>query len=166
MNSKEIIVGSHNTKQHTHKYQGFVPPELLNVTPNKPQAYDLPQNYQLDSPNKFKDLNISSKMDNVTNNVTNTPITDVLSQENQDYYNQRDQQYIACKYNGGLEQVTLELVPGIILEKEDGFYQWSDNYDRWDNTSYTSVDEDDTGGSHPFNVDNRVFNITKTKQDR
>ena len=38
----------------------------------------------------------------------NTPTTDILSQENQDYYNQGDQQYIACKYDCGLEQVTLE----------------------------------------------------------
>ena len=54
-------------------------------------------------PNNFKDLNILSKTDNVTNNVMNTLATNSSSQENQDYYNQRDQQYIARKYNGGLE---------------------------------------------------------------
>ena len=56
-------------------------------------------------------------MDNVTNNIVITPAINDLSQENQDYYNWRDQQYIAYKYDDGLEQVTLELVPVIILEK-------------------------------------------------
>ena len=58
------------------------------------------------------------------------------------------------------------MVPNIILEEEeDGFYQWADQYDQWDNTSYTPVEEGDTGGSHTFNVDNCVFNITKIKRD-
>ena len=87
MNSKEIMAGSHITEQHTHKYQGPVLSELLNVAPNKPQAYDLPQNHQLDFLNKLKDLNILSKMDIVTNNVTNTPATNFLSQENQEQFN-------------------------------------------------------------------------------
>ena len=33
------------------------------------------------------------------------------------------------------------------------------------NTSCTPVGEDDIGGSHTFNVDNRVLNITKIKRD-
>ena len=42
----------------------------------------------------------------------------------------QDQQYIARKYNGGLEQVTLELAPDIIVEEEEeDFYQWTDQYD-------------------------------------
>ena len=109
-------------------------------------------------------MNILPKTDNVTNNVTNTPATEVLNQKNQDNYNQQGQQYIGHKYDGGLEQVTTELVPDIILEEEeDGFYQWAGYYDKWDNTSYTPVEEDEAGGSHTFNVDNRVFNITKIK---
>ena len=105
-------------------------------------------------------------MDNITNNFKNISATDVFNQENQDCYNQQDQQYIVCKLDGGLEQVTLKLVANIILEEEeDVFYWWADNYDQWDNTSYTPVEEDETGGSHTFNVDNRVFNITKTKQN-
>ena len=76
------MVGSHITKQPTLVYQGPIPSELLDITSNEPQAYDSPQNYQLDSPNKFKDLNISQKTDDVTNNVENTPATDVLNQEN------------------------------------------------------------------------------------
>ena len=98
-NSKKMMTGSHVTEQHTHNYQGPVSTELLNVTPKKPQKCDLLQNYQLDSPNKFKDMNIVSK----TNNVTYTTGTDFLINGSQDYYNQCDQQYIACKYDDGLE---------------------------------------------------------------
>ena len=90
-NSKEIMTESQITEQHTLKYQGSIQPELLDMTPYKPQAYDSPQNYQLDSPNNLKDLKILSKSDNVTNNIMNTPATDVLHQENQDYYNRQDQ---------------------------------------------------------------------------
>ena len=86
-NKKEMMTGSHTTEHHTHKYLSPVPPELSNVVSNKPQTYDLPQNYQLDSTNKFKDLNILSK----TSNVTCTLGTNLLSQESQDYYNQHDQ---------------------------------------------------------------------------
>ena len=165
-NSKEIMTSSHITEQHTHKYQGPVPPELLNVTPNKPQSYDLHQNYQLDSPKQFKGSNILPKTCNVTKNVSSTSATNILSQEIQEYHNRRNHQYIACKYDDGLEQVTLELVPNIILEEEkDSFYQWTDNYDQWDNTSYTPVDKDKTGGFHTLNIDNCVFNITKTKHN-
>ena len=86
-------------------------------------------------------MNILSKTDNVTNNVTNISTTNILSQENQEYYNRWDQQYIARKYNGGLELVTLELVPVIILEEEekDVFNQWANNNDQLDNISYTPV---------------------------
>ena len=49
------------------------------------------------------------------------------------------QYYICCKYNDGLERVAIEFKPVIILE-EDGFYQWADQYDQWDNTFYTPVE--------------------------
>ena len=51
----------------------------------------------------------------VTNNVTNTTDNEVLDQENQDYYNRSNQQYIIRKHDNGLEQVTLELATDIIL---------------------------------------------------
>ena len=57
------------------------------------------------------------------------------------------------------------MVPTIILEEEEGFYQLADNYDQWDNNPYTPVEGGETGGSHTFNVDNSVFNLTKTKQN-
>ena len=59
------------------------------------------------------------------------------------------------------------MVPDIILDtEEDGFYHWTDNYDECDNTPHTPVEEDVTGGSHTFNDDNRVFNITKSNKYR
>ena len=58
------------------------------------------------------------------------------------------------------------MVPDIILEEEDGFYQWANNYDQWDNTPYTTVKGYETGSPHTFNVDNSVFSITKNKQNR
>ena len=170
-NSEEVIAGSHITEQHTFEIRGSVQPELLNMTPYKPHTGDSPQNYEFDSLGHFKDLNILLKAKNVTDNVTNTPATDILNKENQDYYNRQDQQYIAHKYYGGLEQVTIELEPDIILEEEeeeeeeDGFYQWSDQYDQWDNTTYKPVEEDNVRGSNTFNVDSCIFNITKIKRD-
>ena len=100
------------------------------MTLYKPKTYDLPQNYQLDPLNNFNDLNILSKIDNDKDNVTNTPDINVLDQKNQEYYNQQDQQYIGGKYDGGLEQVTIELVSDIILEEEEEerFYKWADDY--------------------------------------
>ena len=76
-NSKEIMTGNHITEHHTLKFRGSVQPELINMTPYTPQAYISPQHYQLDSPNNLKDLNILSKIDDDTDNVTNTPNTDV-----------------------------------------------------------------------------------------
>ena len=58
------------------------------------------------------------------------------------------------------------MVPNIILEEEDGIYQWAKNYEQCDNTSYTPVEEDGMGEYYTFNVDNCVFNITKTKKTR
>ena len=69
------MAGSHITEQHIAKSQGFVQLELLNMTPYKPQAYDLHQNYELDSLKNLKDLNILSKKDDATNNVTKPAIS-------------------------------------------------------------------------------------------
>ena len=58
------------------------------------------------------------------------------------------------------------MVPNIILkEEEDCVYQLADNYDQLDNNPYITVEGDETGVSHTFNVDNSVFNLTKTKQN-
>ena len=43
--------------------------------------------FSADFLDNFKDWNIFSKANNVTNNVANTPTIDILNKENQDYYN-------------------------------------------------------------------------------
>ena len=91
------------------------------MKPYKPHASDLLQSYKLDSLDNSKNLNILSKANVVTNIFANIPVTNILNQENQDYYYQRDQQYIGCKYDCSLEQVTIELVPNIILETRSRF---------------------------------------------
>ena len=54
---------------------------------------------RVDPSDKSKDSNMLSK----TNNVTHAKDIDLLSQENQDYYNWHDQQHITCKYVDGQE---------------------------------------------------------------
>ena len=96
-NSEEMMVGSHITELHTHKYEEPVPPELPNKVPNVPEVCDLALQCQLDPSDKSKDSNMLSQ----TNNVTHAKSIDLLSQDNQDYYNQHDQQPITRKHDGG-----------------------------------------------------------------
>ena len=72
-NSKKVMTGSHITEQHAFEFRGSVQSGLLNMTSYKPHTDDLPQNYELDFLDNFKDWNILSKTKNVTNNVVNTP---------------------------------------------------------------------------------------------
>ena len=63
----------------------------------------------------------------------------------------------------------MELASNIIVEEEeeeDRVYHCAEQYDQWDTTPYTPATNDDMGGSHTFNVDNPVFNLTKIKRDR
>ena len=53
----------------------------------------------------------------------------------------------------------------IIEEKEGWFYGWADNYDMWNNLSYTPTKENESGSSHTFTGDNRIFKLTKTKHN-
>ena len=57
------------------------------------------------------------------------------------------------------------MVPDIILEKEDNFYQWTDKYDQWDNNPYTPEEGNEMGGYHTLNTNNSVFNLIKTKHN-
>mmetsp|Transcript_51472 Transcript_51472/g.52449 ORF Transcript_51472/g.52449 Transcript_51472/m.52449 type:complete len:157 (+) Transcript_51472:402-872(+) len=152
------MAGSHITEQHTFKFRGSDQHELLNITTYKPHEDDLFD---------FHDWNESPNLTDTTNSGANTAESNIANQEHQNYYDQQDQQYVACTNNGGLEQVTLELIPDIFLEEEekDGFHQWAGQYDQWDNRSYMPVNEDDVRCSHIFNVDNPVFNLTKIIQD-
>ena len=118
--------------------------------------------------------------------MTHTNDINLLSQENQDYTNQHDQQlmtrkhdgcgghqnqsyqqFIAHKHNGGVEQVNTKLEPdGVLEEKEEWFYQWADNYDVWNNNSYTPTKGNEMVVSHTFDGHNSVFNLTKIKHNR
>ena len=65
-NSKEMMAGSHISELHTNEYEEPVPPELLNKVPNVPEVCDAVQKCQLDPSDKSKDLNMLSKINNVT----------------------------------------------------------------------------------------------------
>ena len=82
------MASSHIIEQHTFKFRGSVEPELLNMISYEPHTDDLPQNYELDFLENFKDWNILSKAYDIMNNVANTPNIDILHQEHQDYYDQ------------------------------------------------------------------------------
>ena len=117
------MTGSHITEQYIFKGCGSDQHKLLNVTTYKPCKDDLSQNYDLDFLDNYHNWNKSPNVTGTTNSGANTAETNIANQEHQNYYNQQVQQYIACKYNSGLEQVTLELVPNITLEKgKDGFH--------------------------------------------
>ena len=114
----------------------------------------------------YHHLNKSPNVTDTTNSWANIVGANFANQEDKNYDDWQEQQFVACKYNGGLGQVTLELAPNIIVEeKEMRFHQWADQYDQWDNSSYTPIIDNDAGSSHTFNVDNPVFNLTKIKQD-
>ena len=80
-NSKAVMVGSHIKKQYTFKFQGFVQPELLKMTPYKPYTSDLPHNYELYSLDNFKDWNILWKANDGTSKVAMTPATHILNKK-------------------------------------------------------------------------------------
>ena len=49
----------------------------------------------------------------------------------------QDKRFIFCKYDRDLKQLTVELIPDIIIEEEeDGFYQFVEQYNQWDTTPY------------------------------
>ena len=60
-------------------------------------------------------IEVLTKVNNVTNNVANTTATNNFNKEDQEYHSQRDQQYIGCKYDGGLEQV---IIIELVLKEE------------------------------------------------
>ena len=129
--------GRHIIESHTQNYEESVPPELLSKVPYVSQLCDLTQKYQVDPLDKSKDSNMLSKI----NNMTHTKDINLSSQENQDYFNQYDQQFIACKHDGGqiyynqidqqfiahkhndgLKRVTIELVFNVVLEEEENYF--------------------------------------------
>ena len=99
VNSEEMMAGSHITEFRTHKYEEPVTNELLNKVTNVPEVYDAVQKWHLDPSNKSKNSNILSK----TSNVTHTNDINLVSQKNQDYNNQHDQQLLTHKHDVGQE---------------------------------------------------------------
>ena len=118
------MTGSYITEQHTFKFRGSVQYDPLNMTVYKLRKDDLSRYYDLYFLNNFNNWSILSKVNDATNNRANTVETNIANQEHQNYYDRRDQQYIGHKYNGGLKQVTLELVPDIILDEEKEEEDW------------------------------------------
>ena len=166
-NSAEIMTGSQIREEQTFTFRRSDPYELLNVAAHVPHKDDLSwydRPYFLDN---YHNQNKLLKAIDTSNSTENMAGVHVTNREHQNYYDRRDQRFIACKNNGGLEQVTQELAPGniVVVEEEDEFYQWADQYDQWDTTPYTPVTDNDVGGSHTFNFDNPLFNLTKIKRD-
>ena len=91
------MTGSHITELHTRKHKEPVPTELLNKVSNVPEICDMVQKCQLDPSDKFKNSSMLSK----TIKMTHTNDINLLSQENEDYDNQHDQQLMICKHDGG-----------------------------------------------------------------
>ena len=49
----------------------------------------------------------------------------------------------------------------VVEEKEGWFYKWADNYDVWNDYSYTPTNENEPGSSHTFTGDNSILNSPK-----
>ena len=73
--------------------------------------------------------------------------------------------------NDGMKRANTGLEPNNILgahvleEKEKWLYQWTGNYDVWNNHSYTPTKGNELGDSHIFTGGNSVFKLTKTKHN-
>ena len=122
-NSAEILAGSHIREELNYTFCRFDPHELLHVAVHVPHKDDLSWYDGTDFLDNYHDWNESPNTIDTVNSAENITGVHVTNQEHQNYYDRQDQQYIACKYNGDLEQVALELAPDIIVEEEkDGFY--------------------------------------------
>ena len=53
----------------------------------------------------------------------------------------------------------------IVEEKEGCFYKWADNYEVWNDYSYTPTKENEPRSSHRFTGDTSIFQLTKTKHN-
>ena len=52
-----------------------------------------------------------------------------------------------------------------VEEKEEWFYKWADDYDVWNDYSYTRTNENEPGSSHTFTGNNSFLKLTKTKHN-
>ena len=54
----------------------------------------------------------------------------------------------------------------VVEQKGGWFYKWADNYDMWNDYSYTPTKQNELGSPHTFTGDNSIFKLTKTKHNR
>ena len=102
------MASSHIREEQTFTFRRSDPPELLHVAEYLPHKDDLSIYDWLDFLDSYHNWKKLPNTIDTTNSAENIAGTHVANQEHQNYYDWRDQQYIARKYNRGLEQVTLE----------------------------------------------------------
>ena len=85
------MTGSHITEEQTFNFRRSDLYELLNVTAYKPHEDYLSQNYNLDFLDNFHNWNESPNVTNDTNSGANIAEANIVNQEHQNYYDQRDQ---------------------------------------------------------------------------
>ena len=123
-NSAEIMTCSHIMEEYAFNFCRSDPHELLNMAAHVPHKDDLLWYFEPDFLDSYQDWNKSLNVVDTINSGENITGAHSANQEHQNYYNGQIQQYVACKYNSGLEQVTSKLVPNIIIEEEeDWIYQ-------------------------------------------
>ena len=97
------MADSHIMKQHAFNFHRSDQYELLNLITYKPRKCDSSQDYALDSLYNYHDWNESPNMNDTTDSGVNIVEATIANQEHQNYYDRQYQQYIARKYNGGLQ---------------------------------------------------------------
>ena len=72
------------------------------------------------------------------------------------------QEYIFHKPNPGFEYIehVVDMASNII--EEDGPYEFTDKYNKWDNLPNTAVVNNDTGSSHTFIAVNTSGSVNKS----
>lgn len=105
-------------------------------------------------------LDCTDSCDILTDTVNNAEVMIGAHIRDQEYYNQQDQQYSFYNSNIGSTQVELELAPEII--EEDGLCKFMNQYDKLDNTPYSSVFCCDIQSSHTFTSHNKYKSRKKS----
>ena len=125
------MAGSHIKKERSFPFHRSNLHDLLHVAVQAPCEDDFSWYDGPDFLDNYHDWNKLLNANDTINSAENIVGANVAKKRTSNYYDQQDQQYIACKYNGGLEhkyngdleQVTLELAAGIIVKEEESrFY--------------------------------------------
>ena len=115
-NNTEIMAGSHIREEQIFTFCRSDLHEFLNMAVHVPCKDDLSWYGRPDFMDNYHNWNKPLNIIDTVNSRANIAQAHVTNQEHQNYYDWWDQQYIAYKYNSGLEQVTLESAPNIIVE--------------------------------------------------